>query len=642
MEYLNKNVFLILLLFLLLLNGCNSDDTVEEKSLQPGTPAYFYDQGLSTSDMEEKLRLYNAGLKAISTKRDTNLVALLEGKVYVLLRQGKYDLSEDWIDSLIKAAEYQKDTFYLAKGYYRKSRLNAIRKNRELEFKNAFIARQLNLMAGDTSLAARRSFDMATAQMELGDYPGSQESAAETIKFIKPRVLVDSIFLSAAYNLIGLAYMDQGFNEDAIKEYRNALRFAAREKDSLTFLHNISIAYKNEEKYEEAINILEEIVSSDIPDSTSKSRFIDNLAYTRWLRDSTESVDTLFFKSLEMRKRLNDWLGLYTSYSHLSEYYEERNKEEAVKYARAGLEAAQKSSSATSEVAALKKLISLLKKDVEQKYIDRYILLHDSIDHANLKAKNYFAKIKLDEQKKQKEINSLEQINYRQTLEAERLENRNLISSLGLIVIFLTAVLLFFYFRYRSKREKIRDIYRTEKRISKRIHDELANEVYNLMSSLEEEASPETADKLAKIYYRTRDISRENSEIETGNNFLNNLLSSISSLAGNTKVVLTGGKSIEWQKVEEEKKIVIYRVLQELMINMKKHSKAKFVAVSFGLNGKWLEINYKDNGAGCDLSCLSSGNGIKNLRSRISSVNGKVHIESERGNGFGVNIRIPA
>lgn len=642
MEFPKKNVFLFSLLFFLLLIGCSSDDTVQETSLKPGTPAYFYDQGLNAKDIEEKLRFYDAGLEAISTKRDSNLVALLEGKVYVLLRQGKNDLSEEWIDSLIKAAAYQKDTFYLAKGYYRKSRLDAIRKQRELEFKHAFIARQLNLMAGDTSLAARRSFDMATAQMEMGDYPGSQESAAETIEFIRPRVLVDSIFLSAAYNLIGLAYMDQGFNGDAIEEYQNALKFSAREKDSLTFLHNISIAYKNEEEYDKAIDILETIVSSDLPDSTSRSRFIDNLAYTRWLRDSTESVDALFFKSLEMRKNLNDWSGLYTSYSHLADYYEQKDKEAAVKYARAGLEAAQESSSATSEVAALKKLISLLKKDVEQKHIDRYIFLHDSIDRTYLRAKNYFAKIRLDEKKKQEEINFLEQINYKQALEAERLENRNLITSLGLIIIFLTTVLLFFYSRYRSKRDKIKEIYRTEKRISKRIHDELANEVYNLMSSLEEEASQETADKLANIYYRTRDISRENSEIETGSNFLEHLFSSMSSLAGKAKVILTGGNSVDWQKVEEEKKIVIYRVLQELMINMKKHSKAKFVAISFAVNGKWLEINYKDNGQGCDPACLSSGNGIKHLRSRISSVDGKIHIENERGNGFQVNIRIPA
>ena len=397
-----KEIFSLLFLLFFLLAGCKKEAPSENGELvrlEPGSPAYYYEKGYNTSEIDEKLDLYNAGLEAIEDKRDSNLVALLEGKIYALIRKGRHEQTEKWIDSLITTARYQKDTFYLAKGYYRKSLLHAFRNEPELQFKNAFLARQLYLQDGETAMAARRSFDMATAQLEMGDYPGSQESAAETIKYLKPDSRSDSIFLSAAYNLIGLAYMDQGFNTDAIKEYKNALRYAARERDSLTFLHNIALSYKNDQKYDEAIAILEEIAASKVPDSSSRSFFIDNLAYTRWLKDSTKNVDSLFFEALKMRKVNNDLTGLYTSYSHLANYYENKDKKEAINYARASLETARKIPSATSEVAALKLLISLLDSQEEQKYVDRYIFLHDSIDKVNLKAKNYFAKIKLDEQK---------------------------------------------------------------------------------------------------------------------------------------------------------------------------------------------------------------------------------------------------
>ncbi len=625
-------------------SACKKEETADKSKSpepEPGSPAYFYEQGLNTSDLDDKLKYYNAGLEAVKSSRDSNMVALLEGKVYVLFRLGQYDKSEELIDSLIEAAENQKDTFFLAKGYYRKSILNRVRNNPELAFKNAFIARNLNLRAGDTSMAARRSFDMATAQMEMGDYPGSQESAAEALEYLNPKTLPDSIFVSAAHNLIGLTYMDQGFNDDAIKEYKNALRFSAREKDSLTFLHNIAIAYKNEQKYDEAIKILEEIASSNAPDSSSKSHALDNLAYTLWLKDSTARVDSLFFQALKIRNLINDKSGLYTSYSHLSDYYESKDKKEALRYARASLESAREYSSASAEISALKKLISLVDGDEEKEYVDRYIFLHDSIDEANLKAKNYFAKIRYDEKRKQQEINSLEDVNYRQALEAERLQNRNLIISFMAIFVFLAAVLLFYYLRQRNKRERLRGIYLTEKRISKRIHDELANDVYNLMSSLEYEATPEVKDKLAGIYYRTRDISRENSEIDTGSNYLPSLVAVLSSIAGNAKIILKGEKTVNWQRLEEEKKVVIYRVLQELMVNMKKHSMARFVALSFSEQGKWLEIHYKDNGVGCEASCLKAGNGLMNIRNRIASINGKINIESEKEKGFKVEIRIP-
>lgn len=161
------------------------------------------------------------------------------------------------------------------------------------------------------------------------------------------------------------------------------------------------------------------------------------------------------------------------------------------------------------------------------------------------------------------------------------------------------------------------------------------------MNRLENVVSPEDKDKLAKIYDRTRDISRENREINTGPDYFTNMVTILSSLAGNTKIILQGAMKVNWQGLDEEKKIIIYRVLQELLVNMKKHSTAQFVAISFAENGKWLEITYKDNGAGCSASCLKSGNGLNNIRSRISSVKGKVHMESEQGKGFRVEICIP-
>lgn len=640
MNILKRNLFFIFSI-VLWFSACKKEEKTDPPELLPGSPAYFYEQGLNSSDLQEKLEWYDKGIKAVTQVRDTNLVALLDGKIYALQGLGHAEQSEKWIDSLIEVAKLQKDTFYQAKGYYRMSTLKGAQEDYQSQFRYAFIARQLNLEDGDTSMAARRSFDMANAQMALGDYPGSQESAAETIEFLKLKTGADSIFLSAAHNLIGLAYMDLGYNEDAIKEYKNALRYSARPKDSLTFLHNIAISYKNQEKYDEALAILENIVTSKAPDSTSKSRFIDNLAYTRWLKDSTAQVDSLFYQAQEMRERINDHSGLYSGYSHLADYFENKDRSQALQYARKSFEKAKESSSATAEVLALKKLISLTEGREAGEYVDRFVFLHDSIDKANLKAKNFFAKIRYDEKRKQQEINSLKELNYKHALEAQKLENRNLLSYFTAIVVFLAAVLLFYYLRQRSKREKLKGIYLTEKRISKRIHDELANDVYNLMSTLEQEAPPEINEKLARIYYRTRDISRENSEIDTGTGYMDHLVAVMSSLAGNVKIILKGEKSVNWQRINEEKKVVIYRVLQELMINMKKHSQTRFVAVSFAEHGRWLEIIYKDTGRGCEASCLKSGNGLKNIKNRIASVNGKFKIEAEIGKGFRAEIRIP-
>ena len=636
-----KNTFLVFFSCFLLLAGCQKEQPQETEisEIEQGSAAYYYNLGLDAGDPEEKLKHYEAGLQAVEDVNDTILVSLLEGKVYALSVLGELEKSEKWIDSLIEVAELQKDTFYIAKGYYRKSRLYAAQNKPELEFENAFNARRLHLLAGDSSIAARRSLDMASAQYEMGDFTGSQESAAEALQYLNRER--DSIFISAAHNLVGLAYLDQGFYEDAIEEYELALEYAARTKDSLTFLHNIAIALKNQQKYDEALEILEEVVASDAPDSHSKSRYIDNLAFTLWSKDSTARVDSLFFKSLEMRQENNDLEGLQAGYFHLTEYFENRNKERAIEYARRSLEAAKENSSSALEAMSLKKLISLVDGAEEERYIERFIFLHDSLDRASSKAKFHFAKVRYDEQRKQQQISSLEKENFTQTLEAERLRTRNILSLLSILMLLLLGAVSWFYFRQRSRREKIRQIYSTERRLSKRVHDELANDVYNVMTSLEGVAPKEAVDHLEHIYRRTRDISRENADVETGPEFPRALISMLSHNAGNARLALQGERKVNWEKISEEKKVVIYRILQELMVNMRKHSMASVVAVNFNELSKKLEIGYSDTGKGATKEEIMKGNGLQNVKTRIHSVSGKIDFQTEADKGLKIKIIIP-
>lgn len=631
--------FQALLIFILLTVGCEEKTSeMAEVALKPGTPIYFYELGFAASDLEEKLAHYESGLKAVRHKKDSNLVALLEGKVYVLGRMGEFEAAVPWLDSLLVAAEFQKDSFYLAKAYSRKAWISRYIGSPEDVFQNSYLSGQIYLKMGDTSWGGRRSLDMAHAQLGMGDYSGSQETATEALEYLDRET--DSIYVSSAYNVVGLSYANQGFHEDAVKEYHNALRYARGRKDSLSYLHNIALVYKDQKKYDKALAIFRQIIDSPEPDLSSQSRFLDNYAFTRWLKCPDERVDTLLLQALETRKEINDREGMLTSYSHLSEYYSKKDRETAENFARQYLNLSREYGAPVSEVMALKRLMPFVSGPEKDTYLDRYVNLNDSLKDAGLKAKYQFAKIRFDEERKQQQISILEAANYKQTLQTERLETRNLVSSFIAVVVFLSALLLFFYLRQRNKREKIREVYMAESRISKKIHDELANDVYNLMSSLEPLGSKETNDQLEKIYHQTRNISRENSEIETEKNFIEGLLLNLGHIAGDAKLILRGEKSVDWQKLEKEKKIVIYRVLQELLVNMRKHSNARFVAISFDLEKPMLKITYSDNGKGCDPEVLRTGNGLKNVRDRLRAVNGKVVFEAEAGKGLKAEISL--
>lgn len=88
--------------------------------------------------------------------------------------------------------------------------------------------------------------------------------------------------------------------------------------------------------------------------------------------------------------------------------------------------------------------------------------------------------------------------------------------------------------------------------------------------------------------------------------------------------------------------LVLYRVVQELLSNVIKHSRASEVLVQLNRRGSQLSITVEDNGMGFDESMMSDsrGMGIHNLTSRIQYLNGEVNFESSRDKGTSVYIEV--
>ncbi|QED39014.1 hypothetical protein FK178_15380 [Antarcticibacterium arcticum] len=330
------------------------------------------------------------------------------------------------------------------------------------------------------------------------------------------------------------------------------------------------------------------------------------------------------------------------SYEHLVNYYSGKNNDLARDYAEKQLEIAKAYGNSNGRQTALKQLIGLAPAPRRATYAEEYVRLSDSLGDAALKAQNTFAKIRFDEERKEEEISNLTTRNELQELQSRQMRTRWFTSLLVALLLILGLSFLIYYFRQRHKKEKIREVHNTESRISKVIHDELANDIFNVMSSLDNVAPEPVIDKLEKIYLRTRDLSRENSDIDTGPEFINSLVATLSvNTPSHTRLILKGENSVNWQKIAPEKKMVLYRVLQELMVNMKKHSGAKHVAISFAETPKSLEINYSDTGTGFTAEGLKKGNGLRNVENRLASVNGKIMFAAEADRGLKAGIQIP-
>jgi signal transduction histidine kinase/PAS domain-containing protein len=97
-------------------------------------------------------------------------------------------------------------------------------------------------------------------------------------------------------------------------------------------------------------------------------------------------------------------------------------------------------------------------------------------------------------------------------------------------------------------------------------------------------------------------------------------------------------------RLNENQRVQITRVIQEVLNNIRKHSKASEVKV-YASGGKNLSLVIEDNGIGFDILALKktkySGHGLPILEERIHSINGDILIDSKPNQGTKVEIHVP-
>ena len=89
--------------------------------------------------------------------------------------------------------------------------------------------------------------------------------------------------------------------------------------------------------------------------------------------------------------------------------------------------------------------------------------------------------------------------------------------------------------------------------------------------------------------------------------------------------------------------VMLYRVFEELMNNVERHSKAKNVSIDINLKDGILEMKVKDDGIGISDDKIddSKSIGIIGIKERIRPYNGEVIFEGEHNKGTSVTVRIP-
>jgi signal transduction histidine kinase len=487
---------------------------------------------------------------------------------------------------------------------------------------------------------------MAAIQQVNGDYYGSKETVTEALLYVKK----NSAYTAEINNTLGIADKELSIYDDAILYYKEAAKDIIDPIQKQIPISNIAAVYIQQKKFDKAIILLESLLNKSLKNKVQpidNATIIDNLGYAYFKKGMDEKGLLLMNEALQTRNEFKSEYKSIESYLHLADYYTKKDIQKSNINALAAYNIATKLNSVDERLEALQILISNDHSAQNNQYVQRYFALNDSIIKVRNNFKNKFAKIKYDSKKEKDENAKLRLEKAENLLSLQKATYLRIVFVIVFVFLVILIVILIRYYKNKNRAIEFKTSYNTETRIAKKIHDELANDVFNVIAFTEsqplstESTKENLLQKLDDIYGRVRGISRENNKIETGTNFIKSLKDMLSTYnTSERNIMVTNVEIIHWESIDEIKKITISRVLQELMVNMKKHSEANLVVIKFETDPKSILINYTDNGKGCEKTEMVK-NGLQNMENRIQAVKGTINFDTEPDKGFKAKIIMP-
>lgn len=93
--------------------------------------------------------------------------------------------------------------------------------------------------------------------------------------------------------------------------------------------------------------------------------------------------------------------------------------------------------------------------------------------------------------------------------------------------------------------------------------------------------------------------------------------------------------------LELETEQAVYRIIQEALANIARHSHASRVDISLNYQPQALQVSVVDNGRGFDMEQKAKGMGLRSMRDRITSIRGTMQVQSKPGQGTRVSLQAP-
>lgn len=224
------------------------------------------------------------------------------------------------------------------------------------------------------------------------------------------------------------------------------------------------------------------------------------------------------------------------------------------------------------------------------------------------------------------------------------------------ILIFFMVVIIITYTKRVSKREKeylkklMEDRERTYHQLSVELHDNVTNMMtiarMHINDIEENQADIKTINKVGNILDElikdTHHFSRGlNSDYITKYGIITVITEELEWIENSKKIECVINVLGKRKPIPAFKQQMLYRIVQEALMNSVKYAHATIIDVQITFNKKYFELKISDNGIGFDMNDkdFKQGVGISSMQERAIKLDGKITIETQPSKGTKIIFR---
>lgn len=523
------------------------------------------------------------------------------------------------------------------------------------------------------------SYSMAgVLEKNKGEYSTALDYHYKSLKLNE--LLNDRRALASNYNDIGIIYKTTAQYDKALESYHLANSLAVElnlKRGIVMTLSNIGTIYEAKNKFKEAIfyynSAYDKAIEFNITDA--QAIVLNNLGEIYASNGKTVTAREFFSKTLKLDQQTGDKIGsVYSMINIAGTFVGTKDWDSAVIYYKSAEDIAK-------ELRAnqlLQSIYSSLAQMYQEKHdyklaLENYLtsnIYKDSLFNETSQKQMAEVEAKYKASQKDNEIQILKQEKLIKDIEVQQHQAEN-IALISLLVLG-TIIIFVLYKRHQAKQNAVfnakllaqkEDNLRAvvvaqeeeRKRIAKDLHDGIGQQLSGVrlgLASMAEnnelgDKSVQTMRNLTSVLDHTiQDVRNLSHQMMPRILQEDGLIPALEDMLDKTFRYSPIQYHFEHFGVDkrfaEQVEIGLYRITQELINNIIKHSEATQVSVQLLKNGKILVLLVEDNGKGFKtMKEKQKGIGLMNITSRVETIHGEFNLQPSPESGMLATVRIP-